>query len=209
MFICCKSAFRNSVMALSVIALILAAWIAHPLSPTETAICVFELVRRCPYQLGRWTGDPDSLFSAGFGDCRHKAAAQRRLLALKGVSSRHIQVLFNWADLPISAEILSILPETRGFHDTVELTLPGGPILSDATWDPALAKAGFPIMPSWDGIAATSGVTDGVLTTIREGDFPGGVNLYDHFGLRWPERSKTLEFNAALNAWMQEIRQTR
>lgn len=98
------------------------------------------------------------------------------------------------------------LTDTRGFHDTVELTLDGQRIIVDPTWDPALAAAGFPVMPAWDGVSSTAPVTIGQLTAIRPGDVPEGVSLYDHFGLRWPVREQTLAFNRAFNAWSDTFR---
>ena len=173
----------------------------------EVAICVFELVRRIPYRLGRWSGDPDSLFNLGAGDCRHKAAAQRRTMSRAGLSVRPVKVLFNWADLPIPSEILSILSETRGFHDTVEVNVSERWMLADATWDPPLARVGFPVMASWGGMTPTLGVTEGALQIFREGGLPADANPYDYFGVRWPERARTNEFNTALNAWMQSVRE--
>lgn len=170
-------------------------------------IAAFELVRRVPYKLSSWTGDPESLFNAGRGDCRHKEAAARRFLSRLGYRAVHIQVLFDWADLPIPGDILGNLNDTRGFHDTVEwVDSDGRRVLVDPTWDPALAAAGFPVLPAWDGVSSTMPVTNGTLTAILPGDIPEGVSLYDHFGLRWPVRERTLAFNRAFNAWSDTFR---
>ncbi|ODT74926.1 MAG: hypothetical protein ABS76_35640 [Pelagibacterium sp. SCN 64-44] len=181
-----------------------AGWVIDRLAPLDERlrrIAVFELVRRVPYKLSGWTGDPDSLFNLGRGDCRHKEAACRRLLGRLGLQVVHIRVLFDWADLPIPREILAPLTDTRGFHDTVEMTLDGNRVVVDPTWDPPLAAAGFPVLPAWDGVSATPPVTNGALTIVRPGDIPGDVNLYEHFSVRWPVRERTLEFNRAFNAW--------
>jgi len=83
----------------------------------------------------------------------------------------------------------------------------GVSIIVDPTWDPALAAAGFPILPAWDGVSPTAPVTNGSLTVIRPGDVPNGANLYEHFGIRWPVRERTLAFNRAFNAWTDTFRQ--
>ncbi|WP_407216980.1 hypothetical protein [Enterobacter hormaechei] len=100
-----------------------------------------------------------SLFQQGFGDCRHKAAAAERLLTDGGITAKRKLVRFDWADLPVPADILAILPQTQGFHDTVAFELQGKTYLFDAT-DMALRGAGFPVMPS------------GMATLIPAGDFP-------------------------------------
>lgn len=176
------------------------------MDPRLKRIATFELVRRVPYKLSGWTGDPESLFNQGRGDCRHKEAATRRLLARQGYQAVHLRILFDWADLPIPKQILDNLTDTRGFHDAVELTVDGVSSLVDATWDPPLAAAGFPILPAWDGQSPTAPITSGNLTVVRPGDVPEGVNLYDHFGLRWPVRERTLAFNRAFNAWSDTFR---
>ncbi len=89
-----------------------------------------------------------SLFQQGFGDCRHKAAAAERLLTDGGITAKRKLVRFDWADLPVPADILAILPQTQGFHDTVAFELQGKTYLFDATRDMALRGAGFPVMPS-------------------------------------------------------------
>ena len=90
---------------------------------TELRRAIFELVRRIPYQLGAWNGESMSLFQQGFGDCRHKAAAAERLLTDGGITAKRKLVRFDWADLPVPADILAILPQTQGFHDTVAFEL--------------------------------------------------------------------------------------
>lgn len=186
-----------------------AEWLIERISPLDDRlrrIAVFELVRRVPYKLSSWSGDPNSLFDGWRGDCRHKEAACRRLLTLLGVRAVHIQILFNWADLPIPRNILTPLTDTRGFHDTVEMTVDGVAVIVDPTWDPPLAAAGFPLLPAWDGVSATAPITNGDLTIIRPGVIPNGVSPYDHFGVRWPVRERTLEFNRAFNDWSDTFR---
>ncbi|MHB0953954.1 MAG: hypothetical protein ACYC10_18790 [Allorhizobium sp.] len=176
------------------------------LEPQDKRIAVFELVRRVPYKLTSWKGDPMSLFSLGRGDCRHKEAATTRLFKAMDYRAQHVQVLFNWADLPIPQTILGNLVDTRGFHDTTEVVIEGNNVLVDPTWDPLLAKGGFPILANWDGVTPTTPVTRGKLTSIRPGDVSPGVNLYEKYGIPWPVRKQTLAFNREFNAWTDGVR---
>lgn len=179
------------------------------LSPPEKRIAIFELVRRVPYKLTAWSGDPDSLFSLGRGDCRHKAAAATRLLRKAGFKADQVLVAFNWADLPIPRDMLDLLTDTRSFHDTVHVSIDGRPTLFDATWDPALGLAGFPVMASWDGSRSTLPVTKGDIKLVNRAEIPKNSSLYEHFGFRWPKRERTLAFNRRFNAWTDAIRQGR
>lgn len=169
------------------------------LDARQKRVATFELVRGVPYRLSRWTGDPDSLFTQGQGDCRHKAAAEQRMFARQGLAAERIVVLFDWADLPIPRAILKLLPETRGFHDTVEVEIGGRAVIIDATWDRGLASAGFPVQAEWDGNSPTTPVTEGPVSILRPGDIPEGQDLYLFLGFRPPVRERTQAFNQAFN----------
>ncbi len=180
--------------------------LSRGLSLRDSSIAAFHLVQRVPYKLSSWTGDPDSLFTLGQGDCRHKSAAIRRLMRLLGYQASPVQIPFDWADLPIPENVLALLSETRGIHDAVEVVIDGQKRLVDPTWDPALGSVGFPIARSWDGVSSTPFVTSRANIIVRAGDVPQGRSLYDHFRIAWPVREKTLAFNRAFNAWSDELR---
>lgn len=182
--------------------------LGQDLKPVEKRIAIFELVRRVPYKLTAWTGDPDSLFSLGRGDCRHKAAAAARLLRKAGFKAEQALVTFDWADLPVPREMFDILTDTRSFHDTVYVSIDGRRTLFDATWDPALRAVGFPILDAWDGSDQTQPITKGEIQLVNLSEIPKNSNMYEHFGFRWPKREKTLAFNRKFNAWTDSIRQT-
>lgn len=185
-------------------------WIAGKLEAGLTArdrrIAAFEIVRDVPYKLTAWTGDPDSLFTINRGDCRHKSAALLRLMRAWKFDARPVRVPFDWADLPIPQSVLQLLAETRGIHDTVEVKVDGKMILVDPTWDLALAKVGFPVLATWNGVEPTPAVTTRANVVVRRGDVKAGTDLYAYFGFKWPERERTMAFNRAFNAWTDELR---
>lgn len=189
---------------------IAAEWIASSLgeglSPRERRTAAFQLVQNVPYKLTAWKGDPDSLFSLGRGDCRHKSAALVRLMRAWTFDARPVRVPFDWADLPIPSVVLEPLLETRGIHDSVEVKIDNAFVLVDPTWDPGLALAGFPVLAAWDGKTATLPITSKANIIVRPGDLKAGTDLFAHFGIKWPQRERTLAFNRAFNAWTDEIR---
>lgn len=177
------------------------------LSPVEQRIAAFDLVRRFPYRLSRWDpSQPDGLFALGAGDCRHKAAALRRLFRIWGYPAEPVQVVFDWRDLPIPESILALLGETRSFHDSVEVGLDGRSVIVEATWDPFLGTQGFPVLSAWDGRGATLQVTKAVTEVIRPGTYASSGEVFKRYGIAWPNRKKTLAFNRALNAWLDGLR---
>lgn len=176
------------------------------LTDNDLRIAGFKIVRNVPYKLTAWTGDPGSLFNLGRGDCRHKSAALIKFMRECKLEARPVQVPFDWADLPIPKSVLEPLAETRGMHDTVEVKIEGLWKLVDPTWDMALAKAGFPVQADWNGLDATLPITPRATTIVRRGDLKAGTDLYAHFGIKWPERERTLAFNRAFNAWTDTMR---
>lgn len=181
-----------------------------PKRSAELRRAIFELVRRVPYRSGNWNNDPLSLFQQGYGDCRHKAASATQLLQLAGENAQRSLVMFDWADLPVPGSILSLLPDTRGFHDTVKFSLNGRTYCLDATWDMALRSAGFPAMPSWDGHSDTWSATLAGSALPRQVALPqAGQDIYAANNMSWPQREKTMAFNQALNDWMDDIRRSR
>ena len=186
-----------------------AEWIVGQLGEGMTdrdrRIMGFELVRNIPYRLTTWKGDPDSLFALGRGDCRHKSAALLRLMRVWKFEARAVQVLFDWADLPIPSSIIRVLGETRGVHDTVEVDIDGAMKLVDPTWSLEFRAAGFPVQMAWDGRRPTLSVTLKANAIVRPGDLKQGENIYAHFKLEWPRRENVLAFNRAFNAWSDEL----
>ncbi len=88
-----------------------------------------------------------SLFQQGFGDCRHKAAAAERLLTDGGITAKRKLVRFDWADLPVPADILAICRKHRDFM-TLWLLSYRAKHTCLMPPDMALRGAGFPVMPS-------------------------------------------------------------
>jgi transglutaminase-like putative cysteine protease len=189
---------------------ITASWVASRLgdglTERERRGAAFLLVQSIPYKLTAWSGDADSLFVLGRGDCRHKAGGLLRLLKAWKMEARPIQVPFDWADLPIPADVMKPLKETRGVHDSVEVKIEGQYVLVDATWDPALGGAGFPVLNGWDGISPTLPITPKADVVIRPGDLKAGTNVFAYLGIK-PERERTLQFNRSFNAWSDDVRE--
>ena len=153
--------------------LVSAEWVADQIGNDMTArdrrIAGFELVRNVPYRLTTWTGNPDSLFALGRGDCRHKSAAMLRLMRVWKFQARPVQVLFDWADLPIPSSVTRVLGETRGVHDTIEVEIDGIMMLVDPTWSPEFRAVGFPVETRWDGNRPTLGITPKADKVVRPG----------------------------------------
>ncbi len=184
----------------------LAAQLDDGLSLPERRIAAFQIVQNIPYKLTAWKGDPNSLLLLGQGDCRHKSAAMLSVLRALKIEASPVKIPFNWADLPIPADIVAHLTETRGIHDAIEARIDNTYVLVDPTWDPALKTVGFPVLSAWDGVSPTLPITANASVVLRAGDVKAGTDLFAYFGIAWPQRDRTQAFNRALNVWTDQVR---
>ncbi len=125
---------------------------------------IFEEVQAIPYKVCKYDeGCIDEKLKEG--DCRHKSHLIFNLLKNEGFEVKKVKVIFNWKDLPLPKEIISLLKESSSVwdHDAVAVKINSKWIKVDCTWDPALKSIGFPVTVNWDGESDTLGVTKGML----------------------------------------------
>ena len=130
---------------------------------------LFEQVRKIPYKVCKFDKDiinPD----IPYGDCRHKSELLYSLLSKEGYGVKRLKVEFNWQDLPIPKNILSLLKISGTIfpHDSLLVKINNKWIKVDCTWNPELEKKGFPITKNWDGKTDTKPVTEGELKFYKE-----------------------------------------
>lgn len=179
------------------------------LDDSEARTKLYEFVQSFPYRLRSFQpAGGTELYDEENGDCRHKRSAFYDLLRKRGFNVRRLDVLFDWKDLPIPADILAIKKSsgTRAFHDALEIEIGGKWIYVDPTWDPVLKAAGFPVTTDWDGVSPTREITNGKTEKISEGRYGSFGDYLTAYGVPWPVRSETDEFNRRLNEWLEQQR---
>ncbi len=127
----------------------------------EILIKIFEKVQKIPYKVCKF--DENKIDeNIQCGDCRHKSTLLKKLLEKEGFEVKKIKVIFNWRDLPIPKNILGILKksDTIWGHSSLLVKIREKEILIDASWDPPLAKVGFPVTKKWSGLSDTSFVNN-------------------------------------------------
>ncbi len=125
---------------------------------------LFKKVQKIPYKVCRF--DKEKIDeNLPYGDCRHKSELLYNLLRREGFEVEKIKVIFDWKDLPIPKEILSILKKsgTVWVHDSLKVKINNKWIKVDCTWNPELKAKGFPVTETWDGRSDTKQVTEGKL----------------------------------------------
>lgn len=72
-----------------------------------------------------------------------------------GIPVRYVLIKFDWNDLPIPKEIIKKKDDSEGCHLALKINVGNKWVFVDATWDPKLGKAGFPVTGKWDGKSDT------------------------------------------------------
>lgn len=139
--------------------------------------------------------DPNLLLKKNKGSCSEKHLFLGGELEKLGVPVKYVLVKFDWHDLPIPKEIIKKKDSSLGWHLALKIKVKDKWILVDATWDPGLEKAGFPVTKNWDGRLDTKPAVPA--KEIKE------------LKTRPPEQVKRLEnreFYEALNQWLEKQR---
>ena len=216
------------------------------LDTRRSMVSIFNRIRDIPYALvpARGSRDPDDLAERmlrdGKGSCAPKhylLAAMYRRLNLNVV---YATFPFRWGDLEIRYPP-ALREESDGlplvYHLACRVQVGCRWALVDATWDPPLGKAGFPVNLHWDGIAETRCAVLPVGAPFRKArarSLPGGScgkpdgativpveGERDHWEAEDREKyyrqnvkkrtpsdvERTTRFYDDLNTWMEQVRQ--
>jgi broad specificity phosphatase PhoE len=140
--------------------------------PDKKLIKIFEKVQKIPYRVCQFD-ETEVNEKLKFGDCRHKSTLLKKLLDKEGYKAKKMKVIFDWKDLPISKNILSLLKKSSTIwsHDALAVKIHGDYLFLDPTWNPELKKLGFPVTENWSGLENTKQITEGELEFYKEDDF--------------------------------------
>jgi len=160
---------------------------------------LFTKVRDFPYRLGL-DGDPNKLVTEGVGNCTRKHLYLLPRLKQLGYKPEVGIAVFDWRQLPIPEEIISLLNDPIQAH--MFLFVDGKPI--DATWPPYL-PVGFS-SNQWDGINTTPlGVT--ALEIIKPNPLIFQTRLVAGYTFKvfrnFLGKEKPTPFNNAFNLWIE------
>lgn len=122
-------------------------------------VALFAYVQAMPY---RWPGPRDAAhcLANGWGTCSGKNYLLAELLSAAGVPCAHILVAGDLTVRPpqVPPAMRALLDEgpLPDVHSALTAIGPAGPVTVDASWDPPLARLGFPVAPpDWDGTSDT------------------------------------------------------
>jgi len=182
--------------------------------PKEASIAVFEHIRDIPYAIVPEFRDPAAgpagLIKENKGSCQPKHYLIAQLFGKLDIPIKLVTYVFRWGDSEIKfpdnlKQLLDRMPVS--YHLACKANLNGRWVLSDATYDPPLEKAGFPVTKKWDGENdAINAVTP--LQEIIHESAEDRVRFEAEQRARYSpaEQAVYAEFIYKLNAWLETLR---
>jgi transglutaminase-like putative cysteine protease len=173
------------------------------MEPVQQRISVFTHIRDIPYAIIPGWRNSDTIIRMMISENRGWCGPKHHLLVWMfrrmGIETRLVFIPFRWQDQQVRYppgfhEILPYLPEAM--HLCCKASLNGSWQLIDATWDPPLKDAGFPINERWDGFSETVPAVTEIEPGLKKPEHP----------LLPEKRKERIDFVNHLNQWMEEIR---
>lgn len=186
-------------------------WISQ-LDPVKSRIKIFEKIRDIPFTVSlkskNYIENPLEVVACNNGSCSSKHYLLGIMFEKISVPIKYVSFLFLWGSLDLDyplnirklAEEMPVVP-----HLACKANINKKYVLVDATWDPPLENAGFPVNKNWNGIGST---VNGVI--------PLEEITHENFNDRLAFFKKEMEnidlslagrFYKKLNKWLEDIRQ--
>jgi hypothetical protein len=98
-----------------------------------------------------------------YANCNQKRNLLIQIFKSEGFEARELDAIFDWRDLPLPSEILSILKKsgTLQKHHLLEVKIGNDYFKIDSTWNLELEELGFPVTRKWDRYSDTVQITSG------------------------------------------------
>lgn len=184
------------------------------LGPKESRISIFEHVQDIPWGLIPGLIDPENgpvgILTCNKGSCSPKHFLLGLLYQKLRIPIKYATYPLKWNDLDIAYPIeLRKLADAMPleYHVACKAYINKKWILLDATWDPPLKKAGFPINENWDGFSntlnAVKPLDEIILKNAQERIDYVRVNT-----AHYTEKENALKnrFYSEFNKWLEEVR---
>jgi hypothetical protein len=184
------------------------------LSGRDARISIFDHIRDIPYavipEIRNPVDGPQGLLKGMKGSCTPKHFLLGRMFEMLRIPIKYVSYPFSWnaksvaypLELRKLAEVLPI-----EYHLACKGRIENKWAVVDATWDRPLARVGFPVNESWDGINDTKLAVDALDEIVHE-NVQERVNFVQTRKASWTadDNARTDHFISALNKWLEDVR---
>ena len=155
---------------------------------------LYNKIQKIPYYCLKYR-NPNLLLQKNKGSCSEKHLFLAQELEKLGIPVKYVLIKFDWKDLPIPKEVINKKGNSIGWHLALKINIHNKWIYVDATWDPKLEKAGFPITKNWNCTSNTKLAFP-----------PKEIKELDKKPAKQSKRLENREFYEALNKWLESQR---
>ncbi len=182
--------------------------------PLKSRVSIFEHIRDMPYtaipDLVNAENGPTGLIEGGRGSCTPKAYLLGLMFELMGFDVEYLTHQFEWKESGIEfpPEVGSLAErQPLEYHQNCRVNIDGRWVMVDATWDPPLARVGFPVNQSWDGFSDTRKA----VISLGEVAHDSPESTDDYLRVLKAEYSNEeqeaiAQFIEVLNPWLESVR---
>jgi transglutaminase-like putative cysteine protease len=182
-------------------------------SPEKAAVRVFNFIRDIPYRIDPEQFDldkgPEGMILSGRGSCFPKHYLLGSMLEKLGFTVKYSVYPFYWKDqiLPMPEEVTfrsGKIPVT--YHLACRVVSGEGNFTIDATWNPALSRAGFIVNENWDVKSSTRLAVETKEEIKVESASSAAKLVQERFDLyTLGERLELSRFTIEFNRWMENL----
>lgn len=173
------------------------------LDAVAARVSVFERIRDIPYALAPELVDPllgpPGILRKGEGSCSPRHFLLGRMFEMLDMLLRYVTYTCEWIDQGIAMppRLAASLP--LEYHVNCDALIDGRWVMVDATWDPPLERADFPVNMTWDGRSDTLNAVKPIDRIVHES------------AAERDEYARAMEaaysrFVEDFNAWLLEVR---
>lgn len=200
-------------MASNVVFETLADW-TKGLSTKEARVSIFNHIRDIPYsvipEIRNPVNGPRELLKRMKGSCSPKHFLLGQMLEMLKIPVKYASYPFSWNIKPAAyPEELRKLAEVvpTEYHLACKVRIESSWVIVDATWDPPLARGGFPINEDWDGSSDTRLAVE-PLDEIAHENVQERMSFVQMRKESWTadDHARTDRFIEALNEWLNKVR---
>lgn len=181
----------------------------------QVRISVFNHIRNIPYAIVPQFRDPEigtsGILELNKGSCQPKHFLLATFFDRLNIPVKYVSYPFKWQNQPLKfpdnfKEVLNGLP--LSYHLSCKAYIEYKWVLADATYDPPLAPAGFPVTEKWDGLNDTKNAVMPEEEIIHE-SLDERIAYESAQKSRYSPQEKLLsgEFVEKLNLWLKSIRE--
>ena len=144
------------------------------------------------------------------GSCSPKHFLLGRMFEMLRIPTQYVTYPFSWnvTSVAYPPELRKLAEDVPiGYHLACKARIENQWVVVDATWDRPLARVGFPVNESWDGIGDTRLAVEPLDDLVHE-NAQERMRFVQARKSSWTtdDHARTDHFTSALNNWLEDVR---